>query len=166
MIKYIERTRAYYAAQGYPAYSWASYSDTPFAPMLKPLAESRVALMTTAAPHRPEHYIEPDTGPDARYNADLKFFEVFTAPIDPRPDLRISHIGYDRKHCAAEDSRTWLPIDALKEAREIGTIGDLCDELIGIPTNRSQRVTLEQDAPRALQEVENLGADVALLVPT
>ena len=30
------------------------------------------------------------------HNADAKFFDVYTTAIEPSPDLRISHIGYDR----------------------------------------------------------------------
>ena len=163
MIPYIERSRAYYGAQGYKPYDWAHNDDTPFTPMPKPLAESKLALISTAAPFRPDL---PDQGPGAKYNADAKFYEVYTTPIDPVPDLRISHIGYDRKHCEAKDPRTWLPINALKEAEADGLVGTVSDELIGAPTNRSQRATVEQDAPNVLEHVYRQNCDVALLVPT
>jgi len=163
MIRYMERTRTYYATLGYPSYEWAHFEDVPFTPMVKPLAESHLALLTTAAPHRPEL---GDQGPGAAYNAAAKFFTVYTAPVDPVPDLRISHLGYDRKHTTAEDTNTWLPVAALQTAARAGRIGSLAAELIGVPTNRSQRVTTEQDAPAALEHCRRLGADVALLVPT
>ena len=163
MIEYIKRSAAYYSAQGYKPYQWAHFEDVPFAAMQKPLNKSRLGLITTAAPFRADL---PDQGPGAAYNADAKFFEVFTAPISPKPDLRISHIGYDRKHCEAKDPNTWLPIDALQAAKNDGAIGDLADTLIGVPTNRSQRVTLEKDAEAALITCKNLAVDVALLVPT
>ena len=163
MIRYIDRTRAYYGAQGYPAYAWADNETTPFTPVSKPLAESKIVLISTAAPFRPEL---GDQGPGAAYNSEAKFYDVYTAPIDPVPDLRISHIGYDRKHCKADDPRTWLPIAALEEAQREGIVRDVANELIGVPTNRSQRVTVEQDAPNALAHAERLQADVALLVPT
>ena len=108
----------------------------------------------------------PGQGPGAKYNADAKFYEVYTKPLNPVPDLRISHIGYDRKHCEAKDPRTWLPIAALKEAETEGLIGELASELIGVPTNRSQRATIEGDAPKALEHVYRQNCDVALLVPT
>ena len=163
VIPYIERTKAYYGAQGYPAYSWAHFETTPFQAVQKPLAESRLVLLSTAAPYRPDL---PDQGPGAPYNAAAKFYEVYTQPISPVPDLRISHIGYDRKHCEARDPRTWLPIEVLQREAVAGTVGEVAEELIGIPTNRSQRVTQEQDAPEALDHVQRLRADVALLVPT
>lgn len=163
MIEYIPRSRAYYGAQGYTPYTWAHNDAAPFTAMKKPLAESRLVLITTAAPFNPQL---GDQGPGAKYNAAAKFFEVFTAAMAPPPDLRISHIGYDRKHCAADDPNTWLPIAALHAAHAAGTVGALCADLIGVPTNRSQRATTEQDAPAALAACEALQADVALLVPT
>ena len=119
--------------------------------------------MTTAAPFQADL---PDQGPGAKYNAAAKFFEVFTRPIEPTPDLRISHIGYDRVHCKADDPNTWLPVNQLQQLSHDGVIGELAKELIGVPTNRSQRVITEQDAPVALEHCQRLGADIALLVPT
>lgn len=163
MIDYIPRSHAYYSAQGYKPYQWAQFDEVPFLQPAKPLQDSRVVLLTTAAPVHPD---AGDQGPGAAYNADAKFFEVFTQPLDPTPDLRISHIGYDRKHCRAQDPNTWLPVHALQAAAADGVIGEIVEELIGVPTNRSQRATLEQDAPAALTQCQRLNADVALLVPT
>ena len=65
-IPYITRTRDYYAALGYPApYRWAEHAAVPFQALTKPLRESRVALVTTAALKRPG---QGDQGPGARYN--------------------------------------------------------------------------------------------------
>ena len=96
MIKYIERTRAYYSEQGYPAYQWASNNIIPFAAMQKPLSECRVVLITTAAPYRKGL---SDQGPGAPLNGAAKFYNVYTVPVTPCPDLRIAHVAYDRKHC-------------------------------------------------------------------
>ncbi len=163
MIPYMDRTRTYYGTLGYPAYEWAQHADIPFAAVQKPLAESRIALITTAAQNRVEL---GDQGPGASYNAAAKFFEVYTTPVPPVPDLRISHLGYDRRHTTAADPNTWLPVERLTEAVAAGRIGSLTEEIVGVPTNRSQRVTTEQDAPQALAACARLGADVALLVPS
>lgn len=163
MIRYMERTREYYGTLGYPAYEWASHDDVPFTPLNKPLNQSRLALITTAAPYRAEL---GDQGPGAAYNAAAKFFQVFTTPALPPPDLRISHLGYDRKHTTAEDPNSWLPVARLEEAVVAGTISELTEDVIGVPTNRSQRVTSDTDAPAALKACHDLGADVALLVPS
>ena len=163
MIEYIERTRTYYSTLGYPPYAWASHDDVPFSQPSRPLAKSKLVLITTAAPYQPDL---GDQGPGAAYNAAAKFFQVYAAPLDPIPDLRISHLGYDRKHSTAADPASFLPAARLEEAAQSGAIGELAAELIGVPTNRSQRVTVEQDAVDALDHCRRLGADVALLVPT
>ena len=50
-VPYMYRTRTYYQALGYDRpYRWAQYAEVPFTALTKPLAECRVALITTAAP--------------------------------------------------------------------------------------------------------------------
>ena len=50
-ISYIDRTREFYAAQGYERpYCWAQFDDAPFTPLPGPLSELRVTLVTTASP--------------------------------------------------------------------------------------------------------------------
>ena len=82
------------------------------------------------------------------------------------PDLRISHVGYDRKHTSAEDSRTWFPLAALQACVKAGRIGALTPRFHGSPTNRSQRVTLESDVPELLRRCREDAADVVVLVPS
>jgi hypothetical protein len=163
-IPYIERTRSYYLALGYGnPYRWASNDEVPFTPFERPLASARLALVTTAAPVRPGI---GDQGPGAPYNAAAKFYSVYSMPVDPTPDLRISHLGYDRLHTTAADPNTWLPLARLREAVAAGRLGALAPTLCGVPTNRSQIATVEVDAPAALEVVRATGADAALLVPT
>ncbi|MEZ5550956.1 MAG: hypothetical protein R3E82_08725 [Pseudomonadales bacterium] len=163
VIPYIERTRNYYGTLGYPPYHWAHNETVPFTPFRGAVRDARLALITTAAPNKPEL---GDQGPGAAYNAAAKFFQVYTVPKSPAPDLRISHLGYDRKHSTAEDPNSWLPVAALEAAVAEERLGALADSLIGVPTNRSQRVTLEKDAPDALAACIALDADIALLVPS
>src|SRR5688500_18305495 len=50
-VPYMERTRLYYRALGYESdYVWATFADVPFARLQKPLAEAKIALLTTASP--------------------------------------------------------------------------------------------------------------------
>ena len=162
-ILYIDRTRAYYRTLGYEPYRWAHYVDVPFTPLAKPLAQSRVALITTAAPFQPE---AGDQGPGAKYNAGAKFYRVYSTSTDKIPDVRISHVGYDRLHTKAEDINAYLPLAQLKEAEAAKRIGSVAPRLYGAPTNRSQRVTVEQDCPELLKLCREDHADVALLVPS
>ncbi len=161
-IRYIDRTRAWYQALGYAPYRWPHFDDVPFTALRKPLAESRLALVTTAAPLQPT---AGDQGPGAAYNGDAKFFEVYTSPTDEPADVRISHIGYDRHHTTAEDPNTWFPLPRLHEAVAAGRIGSLTARFYGAPTVRRQRTTIEEHAPQIRALCESDGADVALLVP-
>ncbi len=103
-VPYMQRTRDYYTAIGYTTpYRWAHYADAPFQPLKKPLAQSRVTIITTAAPYDPA---KGDQGPGAAYNGGAKFYKVYDGDTGKPHDLRISHIGYDRKHTSATDSGT------------------------------------------------------------
>jgi len=161
-IAYMERTRAYYLALGYGnPYVWAHHEDAPFQPLKKPLAQSRVALVTTAAPYRPD---KGDQGPGAPYNAAAKFYGVYSGDTSVDHDLRIAHVAIDRKHTRMEDSRCWFPLPALRRAAAAGRIR-LAPRFHGAPTNRSQEHTLAVDAPEILARCKEDQANVAVLVP-
>jgi D-proline reductase (dithiol) PrdB len=162
-IPYIARTRDYYQRLGFAPYRWAHYLDVPFTPLTKSLDRARVALITTAAPFQPG---VGDQGPGAPYNAAAKFYKVYSVSTESEPDLRISHIGYDRLHTHARDVNSYFPLARLKQAVAAGRIGALTPRVQGIPTNRSQRVTVESDVPELLRRVLEDGADAAVLVPT
>ena len=162
-IAYLQRTREYYQALGYGApYQWARYDDVPFHPLAKPLGECRVALITTAAPFKPD---AGDQGPGAPYNAKAKFFAVYSGDTAQDHDLRISHVAIDRKHTTAEDSGTWFPLPELRRRVADGRIGSIAPRFHGAPTNRSQRVTLDQDCPELIARCKTDGVDAAILVP-
>jgi hypothetical protein len=162
-IPYMQRTREYYAAIGYAKpYRWAHYIEAPFTPLRKPLAQSRVTIVTTAAPYRSD---KGDQGPGAPYNGGAKFYQVYSGDTSQRHDLRISHIGYDRTHTSAEDNHTWFPLPALLRASAAGRVGAVTPRFHGAPTNRSHRITVETDAPEILRRCQEDGADVAILVP-
>ena len=162
-IPYRERISTYYQTLGYGApYRWAHYAQVPFTALKKPLAESRIGLVTTAAPYQPD---KGDQGPGAPYNGAAKFYKVYSGDTSIDHDLRISHIGYDRKHTTATDSGTWFPLPQLLKAKEQGRIGAVAPRFFGAPTNRSHRVTIETDAPEILARCREDKVDVAVLVP-
>jgi len=162
-IPYLQRTREYYRALGYGApYEWAHYADVPFQPLAKPLARSRVALITTAAPFKPD---AGDQGPGAPYNAKAKFYAVYSGDSARDHDLRIAHVAIDRKHTTAEDSGTWFPLPELRRRAAEGRIGSVAPRFHGAPTNRSQRATIEQDCAEILARCKADDVDAAILVP-
>jgi hypothetical protein len=161
-IPYMQRIRDYYLALGYDnPYRWAQYADVPFTPLKKPLAESRIALITTAAPFQPD---KGDQGPGAPYNAAAKFYKVYSDSTEGEPDLRISHVGIDRNHTTAEDINTWFPLAQLRNMAAKGRIKEVAPRFHGAPTNRSQATTIEQDCTELLARVRQDGADAAVIV--
>ena len=162
-VRYMERTRSYYLGLGYEnPYVWAHYFDVPFAPLKKPLAQSVLGLITTAVPY------DSNKGPQgqgAPYNSTAKFYQPYQQSIEGKVDLRIAHVGIDRKNANMEDSNCWFPLEAAKRAAATGEVGALSPNFYGLPTNRSQRHTLEIDAPRILEMLQADGVDVAVLIP-
>jgi len=162
-IPYMQRIRDYYLALGYGTpYQWAHYAKVPFQPLNKPLAQSCVTIVTTAAPYQRD---KGDQGPGAPYNSAAKFYKVYSGETAKDHDLRISHVGIDRKHTTAEDSGTWFPLPELRRAAARGRIGVVAPHFHGLPTNRSHRVTLEIDCPEVIARCKTDGVDAAVLVP-
>ena len=162
-IAYLQRIRDYYAALGYgPPYEWAHYAEVPFHPLSKPLAQSRVALIVTAAPYQAD---KGDQGPGAPYNAAAKFYTVYSGDTALDHDLRIAHLAIDRKHTTAEDPGTYFPLPGLRRLAASGRIGSLARRFHGLPTNRSRRRTLDVDCPEIVARCKADGVDAAILVP-
>jgi len=162
-IRYIERTRNYYLGLGYDnPYVWAHYSKVPFTRLQKPLSQSVLGLITTAVQFDPSR---GDQGPGAPYNAAAKFYEPYKTPINQKQDLRIAHVGIDRKNANMEESACWFPLAAARRVVEMGRLQMVSPNFYGLPTNRSQRHTLEIDAPIILKMLRADNVDVAILIP-
>ena len=162
-VRYIERTRSYYLGLGYESpYVWAHYIDVPFTPLRKPLTQSVLGLVTTAVPYDSDKGAQ---GQGAPYNALAKFYQPYQQSIDGNNDLRIAHVGIDRKNANMEDIDCWFPLAAGRRALAAGRLKAISPHFYGLPTNRSQRHTLEIDAPRILEMLIADGVDVAVLIP-
>lgn len=162
-IPYMTRTRDWYLALGYGnPYRWAHYAEVPFTPLVAPLSKMTVALLTTASPYDPA---KGEQGIGAPYNAEAKFYKVYSGDVTQDHDVRISHVAIDRKNTTMEDSNTWFPLPAMRAAAATGRIGRLAPRFHGIPTNRSQRHTLEVDCPEVLRRCQEDGVEAAVLVP-
>jgi D-proline reductase (dithiol) PrdB len=161
-VRYMERTRAWYLALGFDnPYRWAHYLDVPFTALEGSLANSVVTLITTASPYDPS---KGDQGPGAAYNAQAKFYEVYSGSTAQDHDLRIAHVAIDRKHTAMTDPNSWFPLPLMRQMQAQGRIGRLAPRFHGAPTNRSQRHTLEIDCPQILARCREDGVQAAVLV--
>jgi hypothetical protein len=143
-------------------YVWAHYIKVPFTRLQKPLSQSVLGLITTAVQFDSS---KGDQGPGAPYNAAAKFYEPYKTPINQKQDLRIAHVGIDRKNANMEESACWFPLAAARRVVEMGRLQMVSPNFYGLPTNRSQRHTLEIDAPIILKMLRADNVDVAILIP-
>jgi hypothetical protein len=160
-VRYIDRTHAWYDVLGTNNhYRYASFQDVPFTRLRKPLSQCKVALLTTAAPFDPTKGQQDCKAP---YNAAAKFYKPYSGDTSVDHDLRVSHVGIDRRQLT-DDSNCWFPLPALRRAAASGRIGSVAPRFHGVPTNRSQRHTLQIDCPDILARCREDGVDVAVLV--
>jgi D-proline reductase (dithiol) PrdB len=157
-VSYIDRTREYYAAQGYGRpYRWAHHASVPFANLEKPLAESRVAVVTTASPF---------ADPVAREDGVGDSKQVWSGETAVTPDrLYTDDLAWDKETTHTNDVESFVPLGSLRAFVGEGRIGSLAKRFHGVPTDYSQRRTLEQDAPEILARCREDAVDIALLVP-
>lgn len=152
LVSYMERTRLYYRALGYETdYAWAHFTDVPFARPSKPLSQSNVALVMTA-------------GPADRSNRDAsRRRHVWSGNTGDPPQSFETDVAWDRESTHVDDRETFLPINAIRKAAATGLIGGLTQRFHGVPTEYSQKKTMEQDAPEVLKRMREDSADAALL---
>ncbi len=150
-VSYIDKSREYYLARGHGnPYRWAHHHDAPFAPLAKPLSQSRVALVSTAALNQDR--------------ASLK--EVYSAPTEPPPvAMYTAHRSWDKKATHTNDPESFLPVRRVAEFAASGRIGFVSPRFYGVPTDFSQRRTIEEYAPAVLDLCRSDAVDVVLLVP-
>ena len=162
-IRYMQRTRDWYLGLGYGnPYRWAHYNHAPFTALKKPLKDTCVTIITTAAPYQPD---QGNQGPGSSYNSGAKFFTVYSGDTTTDHDLRVSHVAVDRTHTSMEDSNTWFPLPMLRELARDKIVGRIAPFFYGAPTNRSQRHTIEFDAPEILKRCRADGVEAVVLVP-
>ena len=151
-VGYMERTRLYYEAQGFEKpYKWAQHASTPFTAPVKSLADSRVAIVTTAATY-------------SREQSDPRF--VDSAPTSSTPSkMYANDLAWDKDATHLDDVDSFLPLTILRELEASGTIGSLAPRFHCVPTEYSQRRTREVDAPEVLKQCREDQADIALLIP-
>jgi D-proline reductase (dithiol) PrdB len=160
-VKYMERIRDFYRAQGYEKdYVWAHYDDVPFTPLKKKLSESVVALFSTSdvSIKRPEGVELPDE--------ETRVGEVYSVPWNtPTDQLYSRQESYDSHATNLDDVDAYLPLTRLREYVEAGRIGATTANFHNINRGYSHRLMLDTAAPAALAKCLDEGADVAVFTP-
>lgn len=155
---YIQQTRDLYDSLGYPPYNWFHADDeAPFTRPAKPLARSKVGLVSTAGTYvqgQVAYYYKDDTS-------------IRAIPADTAVDkLRFSHVTENYLVDARQDPRCVFPIEALGQLRDDGVIGDLANSYFSCMGGiYSQRRVREELIPRLEAAVSHEALDSLLLVP-
>jgi len=161
-VRYIDKTRDYYLSQGYDKpYRWANFDDVPFTTLKKPLAQSRITLISTG---EIAIRFDPDSEDDRMEKTQVG--NIYSIPSAIDPDRLYSHsYAYDRFATNLDDLNSFFPVTRLHEAVEAGRLGGMAARLHSGHYTYSQRKTREKDAPELLRRLRADAVDVVLLTP-
>jgi len=157
-VRYIDKTREYYAGEGYARpYRWAHFDDIPFTRLTRPLAGCRVGLVTSS-----EMAVLGEPGPwDDEADAARDVYALPTAT--PTGKLYTKKEAFDRYETTLDDVESYLPITRLREHANQGRIRDVAPRFQVVHSQYSQRKTMTVDAPEVLRQMQEDGVDVAVL---
>ena len=128
-------------------------------PLSRPLDESTIALVTSAAITQPGQ--PPMDGPNIEGDYTIRLLDIDT----PASELSIWHTHFDLA-AALEDINVVYPIDRLKELAADGTVGAVAYPAVSFMGYFSNVFRIRDEvAPAIVDAVLKSGADAALLVP-
>lgn len=143
------------------AYRWRRIDPVPWAPPGKPLAECRLALVSSAG------FVRPGQPPfdDSVRGGDTSFRKI-PSGTDPS-DLRESHRSDAFDHTGlAHDPNVAFPLDRARELVEAGRVGSLARDHLSFMGSITAPGRLVRDtAPEAASWLVADAVDLALLVP-
>ena len=142
-------------------YTWRRIDPVPWAPLKKPLAQCRLALVSSAGfvmPDQP-HFDEGFRGGDPS-------FREITAACDARTLIE-THRSESFDHTGLEkDPNVGFPIDRVRELAASGRIGSVNHRHLSCMGSITAPGRLLRDtAPPAARLLVEDGVDVAVLVP-
>ena len=143
------------------AYRWRRIDPVPWTPLVRPLSECRVAVVSSACfvlPGQPAF-------DDSVRGGDPSFREI---PSDTDPSILIeSHRSESFDHAGVRrDPNLALPLERLRELQARGRIGALAPHHLSFMGSITAPGRLLRDtAPEAARGLRRSGVEVALLVP-
>jgi D-proline reductase (dithiol) PrdB len=139
---------------------WES-EDIPWTPVVKPLSNCNVALITTSGVHQkdqvPFNMVDPNGDPTFRVIDSAKSVE----------DLMITHDYYDHSD-ADKDINIVFPIERFREfvqERVIGSVADRCYSLMGHIDGPYIPVLINKSSQDIIKHLRADKVDVVLLTP-
>jgi D-proline reductase (dithiol) PrdB len=157
-VEYIAAITERYQRLGYAPYRWYHADDPPpFTPLPKPLASSRVGVLSTSGAYvagQIAYHYKDDTS-------------IRAIPKDtPLERIRFAHITENYLVDPRRDPNCILPLEPLRRLETEGVIGELAPELFSCMGGiYSQRRVREELIPELGARFEAQEIDVAFLIP-
>jgi len=143
------------------AYRWRRIDPVPWTPPAKPLAECRLALVSSAGLTLPD-----DRGFDSKIRGGDSSFRVVPADTSARI-LEDHHRSSSYDHAGIhQDPNVAFPVDRVRELAAAGRIGEVAPRHLSFMGSVTAPGRLVRDvAPEAAEALVSDQVDVALLVP-
>jgi D-proline reductase (dithiol) PrdB len=159
--------------RGYAGRGTWNYDEGPFAPLNKPISQTRIGLIASSG-----HFVEGDDPQPfgikdmtqeeaaARIQEFLRAAPTLSAvPFAiPRENLRVRHGGYDIRGAQADPNVT-LPLERLRELREEGLIGELAPYAYSFVGACAQTRLLNHTGPEWVAMFQQEQIEAAIMVP-
>ena len=142
-------------------YKWRRIDPVPWTPLAKPLAECKVAVVSSAALTLPEQepFDDHARGGDTSLRVIPADADVSTMLESHRSDA-FDHAG------VAEDKNLGFPLDRLHELASMGRIGSVAPRHLSyMGSITAPGRLMKETAPKGAQMLVDDQVDVALLVP-
>jgi hypothetical protein len=155
-LSYIDLSREYYDAHGYSKpYEWIYHRNVPFTRLEKPLADCRIALLTTADLAKP-----PGENTSERHLSR----KVYAQPVGDAPEhFYTQDLQWDQVSTHTDDNDSFMPLNRLAECAASGKIGSASARFYGVMTDYSQGRTSKKSAPQVLGFCKEDSVDVVIL---
>ncbi len=143
------------------AYQWRRINPTPWTPLLKPLSECRLALVSSAGFHLADQrpFDVTTRGGDISFRWIPHDAEI-SALIESHRSNTFDHSGIRL------DPNLAFPIDRVRKLEETGRVGSINKRHLSLMGSITAPGRLIRDtAPRAARQLVEDGVDIALLVP-
>ena len=156
--EYMRQTRESYEKLGFEPYQWFHADEEPhFTPLIKPLSESKLGLISTAGT-----YVH---GQIAYFYKDDTSVRAIGANT-PVSDIRFSHIMENYLVEARQDPCTVFPLEALWQLESEGSIGELAKNYFSCMGGiYSKNRVMAELLPNLEKVIANEELDLLLLIP-
>ncbi len=153
-VDYMARSREYYLAQGYATpYVWAHHSTIPFSRLKVPLNQASVALVTTAS------HIRANDKPANPQRTEIGMSDR------PPGNFFTQDLAWDKAATHTDDLGSYFPLELLHKLAAEGEIGRVASRYYCLPSEYSQRKTLEEDGPAIVRSCLETEVAAVVLVP-